>query len=80
MMPPMQTYTSDWNFWLLRNRLYGTFYFYDYLYIFFMVDYVSNDHEMVLKFLEENIFIRFSMPKPKISNNGTQFCNKTFWP
>ncbi|WKA10601.1 hypothetical protein VitviT2T_028166 [Vitis vinifera] len=55
-------------------------------YIFVVVDYVSkwveailckhNDHRMVLKFLKENIFSRFGVPKAIISYRGTHFCNK----
>ncbi|RVW47811.1 Retrovirus-related Pol polyprotein from transposon 17.6 [Vitis vinifera] len=53
-----------------------------------MVDYVSkwvevipckhNDHRVVLKFLKENIFSRFGVPKAIISDRGTHFCNKPF--
>ncbi|RVW41447.1 Gag-Pol polyprotein [Vitis vinifera] len=52
------------------------------------VDYVSkwveaipckhNDHKVVLKFLKENIFSRFRVPKVIISDGGTHFCNKPF--
>ena len=52
------------------------------------VDYVSkwveaisckcNDHRVVLKFLKENIFSRFRVPKAIISYGGTYFCNKLF--
>ncbi|KAL6315047.1 hypothetical protein AAG906_030893 [Vitis piasezkii] len=52
------------------------------------LDYVSkwveeipckcNDHRVVLKFLKENIFSRFGVPKAIISDGGTQFCNKLF--
>ncbi|RVW67245.1 Transposon Ty3-I Gag-Pol polyprotein [Vitis vinifera] len=52
------------------------------------VDYVSkwveaisckhNDHRVVLKFLKENIFSRFGVPKAIISDGGTHFCNKPF--
>ncbi|WKA10598.1 hypothetical protein VitviT2T_028163 [Vitis vinifera] len=52
------------------------------------VDYVSkwvevipckhNDHSVVLKFLKENIFSRFGVPKAIISDGGTHFCNKPF--
>ncbi|RVX18526.1 Retrovirus-related Pol polyprotein from transposon 17.6 [Vitis vinifera] len=55
-------------------------------YILVMVDYVSkwveaipckhNDHRVVLKFLKENIFSRFGMPKAIISDGGTHFCNR----
>ena len=48
------------------------------------VDYVSkwveaipckhNDHSVVLKFLKENIFSRFGVPKAIISDGGTHFC------
>ncbi|XP_059590473.1 uncharacterized protein LOC132253097, partial [Vitis vinifera] len=57
-------------------------------YIFVGVDYVSkwveaisckhNDHRVVLKFLKENIFSRFVVPKAIISDGGTHFCNKPF--
>ncbi|RVW92962.1 Retrovirus-related Pol polyprotein from transposon 17.6 [Vitis vinifera] len=52
------------------------------------VDYVSkwveaiackhNDHKVVVKFLKENIFTRFGVPKAIISDGGTHFCNKIF--
>ncbi|RVW18308.1 Uncharacterized protein K02A2.6 [Vitis vinifera] len=57
-------------------------------YILVGVDYVSkwveaipckqNDHRVVLKFLKENIFSRFGMPKAIISDGGAHFCNKPF--
>ncbi|RVW11792.1 Pol polyprotein [Vitis vinifera] len=57
-------------------------------YILVGVDYVSkwveaipckhNDHRVVLKFLKENIFSRFGVPKAIISDEGTYFCNKPF--
>ncbi|RVW32099.1 Retrovirus-related Pol polyprotein from transposon 17.6 [Vitis vinifera] len=57
-------------------------------YILVGVDYVSkwveaipcrsNDHKVVLKFLKENIFSRFGVPKAIISDGGTHFCNKPF--
>ena len=57
-------------------------------YILVEVDYVSkwveaipcrsNDHKVVLKFLKENIFSRFGVPKAIISDGGTHFCNKPF--
>ena len=59
-----------------------------YSYILVGVDYVSkwveeipcktNDHRVVLKFLKENIFARFGVPKAIISDEGTHFYNKTF--
>ncbi|XP_057491373.1 uncharacterized protein LOC130777106 [Actinidia eriantha] len=59
-----------------------------YLYILLAVDYVSkwveaiptrtDDHKVVLKFLKENIFSRFGMPRAMISDQGTHFCNKPF--
>ncbi|KAL6327437.1 hypothetical protein AAG906_019750 [Vitis piasezkii] len=52
-------------------------------YILVGVDYVSkwveaipckhNDHKVVLKFLKENIFSRFGVPKAIISDGGTHF-------
>ncbi|KAL6319127.1 hypothetical protein AAG906_011206 [Vitis piasezkii] len=57
-------------------------------YILVGLDYVSkwvqeipckhNDHRVVLKFLKENIFSRFGVPKAIISDGGTHFCNKPF--
>ena len=59
-----------------------------YSYILVRVDYISkwveaipcksNDHRVVLKFLKENIFSRFEVPKAIITNGGTHFCNKSF--
>ena len=59
-----------------------------YAYILVGVDYVSkgveaipsktNDHRVVLKFLKENIFSRFGVPKSIISGGGSHFCNKPF--
>ena len=57
-------------------------------YILVGIDYVSkwveaipckhNDQRVVLKFLKENIFSRFGVPKAIISDGGTHFCNKPF--
>ncbi|KAL6334449.1 hypothetical protein AAG906_015640 [Vitis piasezkii] len=57
-------------------------------YILVGVDYVSkwveaipcrsNDHKVVLRFLKDNIFSRFGVPKAIISDGGTHFCNKPF--
>ena len=59
-----------------------------YSYILVGVDCVSkwveavpckhNDHRVVIKFLKENIFSRFGVPKAIISDGGTHFCNKPF--
>nr|XP_034903990.1 uncharacterized protein LOC118041005 [Populus alba] len=57
-----------------------------YHFILVAVDYVSkwveaiasrtNDHRVVVKFLKENIFSRFGMPRAMISDGGKHFCNK----
>nr|CAN76294.1 hypothetical protein VITISV_029511 [Vitis vinifera] len=57
-------------------------------YILVGVDYVfkwveaipcrQNDHRVLLKFLKENIFSRFGVPKAIISDGGAHFCNKPF--
>ena len=59
-----------------------------YYYILVGVDHVSkwveaiackhNHHKVVMKFVNENIFTRFGVPKAIISDKGTHFCNKTF--
>ena len=59
-----------------------------YMYILVGFDYVSkwveailcktNYHRVVLKFLKENVFSRFGVPKVIISDGGTHLCNKPF--
>ena len=59
-----------------------------YIYILVGVDYVSKwvealpysvaDHRVVMKFLKENIFSRFGVPKAIISDGGSHLCNKPF--
>ena len=59
-----------------------------YSYILVGVDYVSklveaipcktNNHRVVLKFLKENVFSRFGVPKAIIIDGGTHFYNKPF--
>ena len=55
-------------------------------YILIVVDYVSkwveavatrtNNHKVVVKFIQENIFSRFGMPRAVISDRGSHFCNR----
>ena len=40
--------------------------------------YGAVNHRVVLKFLKENIFSRFGVPKAIISDGGSHFCSKTF--
>jgi hypothetical protein len=57
-------------------------------YILVAVDYVSkwieavatktNDHKVVVKFVQANIFSRFGTPRAIISDGGTHFCNRNF--
>lgn len=59
-----------------------------YLYILVGVDYVSkwveavpskaNDHKVVVKFLQDNIFTRFGTPRAIISDGGSHFNNHAF--
>ena len=59
-----------------------------YLYILVAIDYVSkwvetipckkNDHQIVLKFLKENVLSRFGIPRAIISDGGLHFCNRPF--
>jgi hypothetical protein len=54
-------------------------------YILVRVDYVSkwveavatktNDHKVVVKFIQANIFSRFGTPRAIISDGGKHFCN-----
>ena len=39
---------------------------------------IKNNKQVVTKFLRENIFSRFGVPKAIISDQGTHFCNKSF--
>jgi len=38
----------------------------------------TNNNKAVIKFLKENIFLRFGTPRAIISDNGTHFCNRSF--
>ena len=57
-------------------------------YILVAIDYVSkwieamakrtNDHKVVLKFIQKNIFLRFEFPQAIISDGGSHFINAPF--
>ena len=59
-----------------------------YEYISVAVDYVSkwieimvtrtNDHKVVIKFIQKNIISRFDCPRAIISDGGTHFTNRQF--
>ncbi|KAL3620041.1 hypothetical protein CASFOL_034953 [Castilleja foliolosa] len=59
---------------------------YDFEYILVAVDYVSkwveaiptrkNDAEVVVKFIRNNVFSRFGVPRVLISDGGKHFCNR----
>lgn len=59
-----------------------------YKYILMAVDYVSkwvevvptrtNNSQIVISFIKENIFSRFGTPRAIISDRGSHFCNKIF--
>ena len=61
---------------------------YGYLYILMGVDYVSkwvevvpsktNDHKVVVKFLQDNIFTRFGTPRAIINDGGSPFQKSGF--
>jgi len=59
-----------------------------FMYILVIIDYVSkrieailsrnNDHKIMIKFLKDNIFSRFGIPRAMINDRGTHFYNKPF--
>ena len=61
-------------------------FFFGYLCILVALDYGSkwfeaiscrnNDHQIVIKFLKENILSRFGIPRTIINDGGIHFCNK----
>ena len=60
-----------------------------FMYILLAIDYVSkwvetkatktNNANAVIDFVKSNIFCRFGIPRAIISDQGTHFCNRTFW-
>jgi len=60
-----------------------------YKYILVAVDYISkwieavptrtNDHKVVIKFVQSNIFSRFGFPRAIISDGGSHFKIKKVW-
>lgn len=60
----------------------------NYEYILVAVDYISkwveastcvtNDHRVIVNFLQTQIFARFGMPRTIISDGEKHFCNRTF--
>ena len=78
-------------FYVWGNDFMGPFPMsFGYSYILVRVDYVSkwvevvlckhNDHIVVIKFLKENIFSRFGVPKAIINDGSTHFCKKLLKP
>jgi transposase InsO family protein len=61
---------------------------YGHLFILVAVDYISkwaeaiacktNDYQVVLQFLKENVFARFGTPRAIISDGRKHFCNRFF--
>ena len=61
---------------------------YGYLFILVAVDYVSkwveaipartNDHHTMIKFLKENVFSQFGVPRAIINDRSLHFCNRHF--
>lgn len=58
-----------------------------FVYILLVVDYVSkwveaiptrtDDSKVIAGFIRSNVFCRFGIPRPIISDQGTHFCNRT---
>ena len=38
----------------------------------------TNNHKVVVKFIQENIFSRFGMPRAIISDGDSYFCNRCY--
>jgi len=61
---------------------------FSFVYLLVVVDYVSkwvkafvaktNDHKVIVKFVEEYIFCQYGAPIALISVEGTHFCHRSF--
>jgi len=82
-------YPCGWNLWCVGIDFMGPFSpSYRFEYILVAIDYISkwieavvtrtNDHKVVIKFVQSNIFSRFGFPRAIISGSDSHFRNWKF--